>query len=132
VITVYGNTQAVPALNSAVRVNGTVNGAVIDMYANAVNFRDILFIVQTATLTDGSIAVSVQESPDNESDYVAVPSGKISGTLPTIADTASNQVFSFGVVPTMRYVKLLATTSGATTGGVFSAVAVLGNGDLAL
>ncbi|MEC4836875.1 hypothetical protein [Mycobacteroides chelonae] len=127
-ITTHNNTLARLALASAARTNGAANGVAIDVNQFNNNFRDIAFVITTGTITDGSVAVTVEESDQSGSGFAAVDSSRVLGTLPTIAAADDDTVLSFGVRPTKRYVRLVATTSGATTGGVFSAVAVLGNG----
>ncbi len=127
-ITTYNNTLALLALASAERVNGAANGVAIDLNKFNNNCRDVLFVITTGTITDGSVAVKVEESDQSGSGFAAVSSSRVLGSLPTITATDDDAVFSLGVRPTKRYVRLVATTSGATTGGVFSAVAVLGNG----
>lgn len=129
-ITTYNNTLAVLALASATRTNGAANGAAVDTNQFNNNCRDVAFVITTGTITDGSVAVTVEESDQSGSGFAAVDSSRLLGSLPTIAATDDDTVKSFGVRPTKRYVRIVATTSGATTGGVFSAVAVLGNGSL--
>jgi hypothetical protein len=45
--------------------------------------------------------------------------------LPVMTAANSNQLIAFGVVHTLRYVQMVITSAGTTTGGVFSAVAVM-------
>lgn len=125
----HTQTLAVSALASAALVNGANNGVTVDLGAFGNDFRDVLFIVQSGTVTDGSHAVTVQESADGSSNWTAVPASRILGTLPTIVAADDNKLFQLGArAGTARYVRLLVTTSAATTGGVISAVAVLGAG----
>lgn len=127
-ITTYNNTLALLALTSAARVNGAANGVAIDLNQFSNNCRDVTFVITTGTITDGSVAITVEESDQSGSGFAAVDSSRVLGSLPTIAATDDDVVKSFGVRPTKRYVRLVATMSGATTGGIFSAVAILGNG----
>lgn len=129
-ITIYNNTLAIIALTSATRTNGAVDGAAIDTNQFNNRFQDVAFVITTGTITDGSVAVTVEESDSSSSGFAAVDSSRVLGTLPTIASTDDDTVKSFGVRPTKRYVRIVATTTGATTGGVFSAVALLGNGSI--
>ncbi len=129
-ITIYNNTLAIIALTSATRTNGAVDGAAIDTNQFNNRFQDVAFVITTGTITDGSVAVTVEESDSSGSGFAAVDSSRVLGTLPTIASTDDDTVKSFGVRPTKRYVRIVATTTGATTGGVFSAVALLGNGSI--
>ncbi len=129
-ITTYNNTLAVLALTSAARTNGAANGVAVDTNQFNNNCRDVMFVITTGTITDGSVAVTVEESDSSGSGFAAVDSSCVLGSLPTIVAADDDTVKSFGVRPTKRYVRVVATTSGATTGGVFSATAILGNGSL--
>lgn len=125
-ITVYNNTLSQLALASAALTTGAHNGVAVDTAVFNNDFRDLKFVITTGTVTDGSHVVTVQESAASGSGFAAA--ANVLGTLPTATSTNSNTVYEFGVVPTLRYVRLVITTSGATTGGVFSATASLGNG----
>lgn len=124
----FSGTLAVKALASATVQTGTTNGLAVDTGVFGNNFRDVLFIVHSGALTDGSYAVTVEESDVSGSGYAAVDSSRVLGSLPTFALTDDNVWNSFGVRPTKRYVRLVVTATGATTGGVLAATAVLGNG----
>jgi hypothetical protein len=125
--TLYTNALVRVALTSAARTNGTVNGTTVDLGVFGNDFKSVLFVVQTGTITDGSHAISVQDSPDGSA-WAAVDASQIQGTAPTIISTSDDTLFEVGYIPgTKQYVRLVATTSGATTGGVFSALAVLGS-----
>lgn len=127
-ITVQNNTLAVLALQSAARANGAAQGVAVDtnVFANA--FRDVSFVLTAAVVTDGSHVVTLEESDQSGAGFAAVPADRVVGALPTLAAANSNSVLQFGARPTKRYVRVVVTTSGATTGGIFSAAAVLGNG----
>lgn len=124
----YSQSLAVKALDSGTVQTGTINGIAIDtgLYSN--NFRDVLFIVHSGTLTDGSYAVTVEESDSSGSGYAAVDTWRVQSSLPTFASTDDNVWNSFGVRPTKRYVRIVITATSATTGGILAATAVLGNG----
>lgn len=126
--TTYSRTLAVKALQSQTVQTGTVDGAVIDLALYGNNFREVLFVVHSATLTDGSYAVTVEESSESGDGFAAVDTWRVLGSLPTFAASDDNTWKSFGVRPTKRYVKLVVTATSATTGGVLSATAVLGTG----
>jgi hypothetical protein len=90
-----------------------------------------MFVVSTATITDGTHAVTVEESADGSTGWAAVLPSRIQGSLPSIVSTDDGTFFYFGViVETMQFLRIVITTSGATTGGVLSAVAVLGSGSM--
>lgn len=129
--TIYGHALTRPALPLAARTNAVVNGTTVDLGVFGNDFRTALFIITTGTITDGSHAVTLQDSADGTS-WTAVPPSKRQGALPTIADGNNDTVFEFGyIVGSNRYVRLVVTTTGATDGGEFSAVAVLSGGSTA-
>lgn len=124
--TLYTHCLSRLALASAARTNGAANGATIDLGAFGNDFRTVLFVISTGTITDGTHAITLEESVDGTT-WTAVPASRRQGALPSIVAADDDKIFELGYVGGRRqYVRLVATTSGATTGGVFSAVAVLG------
>jgi len=126
--TLYSQSLVVKAIQSQTIQTGTTDGTVLDLALYGNNFRDVVFAIHSATLTDGSYAVTVEESDASGSGFAAVDSWRVLGSLPTFAASDDNTWKSFGVRPTKRYVKLVVTATGATSGGVMSATAVLGSG----
>lgn len=123
--TLYNHCLVKPALPSAARTNAVVNGTTVDLGVFGNDFRTVMFVVSTATITDGSHAFTMQDSPDGSA-WSTVPAAKRQGSLPTIVAADDDSLFSFGyIVDTNQYVRLVATTTGATTGGIYAAVAVL-------
>ncbi|WP_280371158.1 hypothetical protein [Nocardia wallacei] len=127
--TLYSKALPRVALATASRTaNAAVNGAAIDLEQFGNRFSTVLFIVQAGTVTDGSTAVTLQESADNSS-WTTVAADHRQGSLPTITDTDDDKVFSVGYVPHgLRYVRIVATQSGATAGAVLGAVALCAGG----
>jgi hypothetical protein len=121
---VYSECVARPALAVATRTNGTANGLTVDRHYNNNAFRSAMFVIHTGTLTDGSVAITMQDSPDN-STWTAVDTASLQGSLPTIALTDDDKTFEVGYVGPQRYVRIVATTSGASTGGTFGATCVM-------
>lgn len=129
--TLYSNALVQKALPSSTIQTGDTNGTVIDTAVFGNNFRDVLFAITSGTLTDGSYVFSVQESDTTtDEDFAAVDPNRILGAAPTYAQTDDNVLTSFGVRPTKRYVRLVCTATGASTGGVLVATAILGAGSL--
>lgn len=126
--TLFSNAFAVKALASGTVQTGTTNGIALDLAQGGNNFREVLFIIHSGALTDGSYAVTVEESDASGSGFAAVDSARVQGSLPTFALTDDNVWNSFAVRPTKRYVRAVVTATGATTGGVLAATAVLGSG----
>jgi len=126
--TVYNSVLVQQTVTAANRTNGTVNGTAIDLWSNTVGdqvFRSALAVVQTGTITDGTHTVEVQESDDNSS-FTAVADADLQGTEPAIGAANDNVVYEIGYRGTKRYIRVTVVTSGATTGGTFGAVLVLG------
>jgi len=126
--TVYNSVLVQQTVTAANRTNGTVNGTAIDLWSNTVGdqvFRSALAVVQTGTITDGTHTVEVQESDDNSS-FTAVADADLQGTEPAIGAANDNVVYEIGYRGTKRYIRVTVVTSGATTGGTFGAVLILG------
>lgn len=124
--TLYTNSLVRVALPSAARTNGTVNGTTVDLGVFGNDFRSVLFVVHTGTITDGTHAISVQDSPDGSA-WAAAETAQLQGAALTITSTNDDTLFEVGYIAgTRQYVRLVATTSAATTGGVFAGFAVLG------
>ncbi|MER5601513.1 hypothetical protein [Streptomyces sp. NPDC002265] len=121
---VYNECVARPALAVATRTNGAVNGLTVDRHYNNNAFRSAMFIIHTGVMTDGSVAITMQDSPDN-STWTAVDTSNLQGSLPTVALTDDDKTFEVGYIGPQRYVRIVATTSGATSGGTFGATCVM-------
>lgn len=128
--TIYSGTQTVKALatTSVTQGGGAVTTSAIDLGASGNNFRDALVVVYSGTLVDGSYAVTLQECDTSGGSYTAVDSFRVNGTLPAFAAADDTVVKTVGVRPTKRYLQAVITPTGATSGGPFTVLAVLGNG----
>lgn len=109
-------------------VTGTHVGTIVDcgLYGNM--FRSIQFVISAQTITDGTHAVSVQECATPLGVYAAVDPTRVQGSALTLAAANSNNLFAVGVHHTLRYVQLVITSAGTTTGGLFQAIALGGAG----
>ncbi|MEV8043562.1 hypothetical protein AB0P02_06875 [Streptomyces griseoluteus] len=116
----YTVARAKLTLPVALRTNGTVNGTTVDLHENKDAARSAMLVVHTGTITDGSHAITLQES-DNGSAWSTVGSTDLQGTAPTIAATDDDAVFELGYVGAKRYLRAVVVTSGATTGGTLGA-----------
>ncbi|WP_330253136.1 hypothetical protein OG874_00525 [Nocardia sp. NBC_00565] len=104
------------------------NGTTVDLGVFGNDFRTVMFVVQTGTVTDGTHAFTLEESV-NGTDWTAVPAARVQGVLPTVAAAHDDAVFSFGYIPsTQQYVRCVVTSASTTTGGVIGAVAVCSEG----
>ena len=116
------------AVPIAARVNATTNGTTIDRAdpnGGTDSTTTALAVVVTGTITDGSHAVTVQDSDDGSS-WASASSDYLVGTTPTITSTDSNKVFEIGYQGPKRYLRVVVVSSGSTTGGIFGAVILLG------
>ena len=115
------NIGADTALSPQTITTSAVNGAIIDLSG----FNSVAFVVTSGTVTDGtSYTASLTEGDASDlSGGTAVAAGDILGTLPVFAATDDNVTKRVGYVGNKRYVRLTLTPAGATSGGVFSAVA---------
>jgi hypothetical protein len=124
-LSLYPYSKSVMALTSATRTNGTANGTTVDkLQAGAGDYNNVMFVVTSGAITDGSHAFTIEDS-DNGSAWSAAAATDIQGSLPTLTSTNDDVIRDFGYRGTRRYVRVVATTTSATTGGVFSCVAVL-------
>lgn len=113
-------TSLPPASRSA---NATVNGTGVDL----AGYDGAAIVVSTGTITDGSHAIAIEDSPDN-TNWTAVAAADRIGNLPTVVAADDNTAFKFGYKGVQRYLRVSVTTSASTTGGVFGAVVVRGKG----
>ncbi|TWB22142.1 hypothetical protein FBZ89_104392 [Nitrospirillum amazonense] len=120
----HNNIGAVTALSAQVITTSAVNGSIID----TLGFNGLEFVVTAGTITDGTVAATLTEGDAaNLSDGAAVTNDGILGTLPTFAATDDNKTKRVGYSGSRRYVRLTLTPTGATSGGTYAAVAVLGH-----
>lgn len=124
--TLYNRTLVRQALPVGTRTNGTVDGTTVDLGVFANDFRTVMFVITTGTITDGTHAITIEDSPDG-TNWTVVDAAHTQGSLPSIGATDDDKVFQFGyIVGNAQYVRIVATTSGATSGGSYSATAILG------
>jgi photosystem II stability/assembly factor-like uncharacterized protein len=119
----YNVARAKATLAVALRTNGTVNGTTVDLHENKDAARSAMLIVHTGTITDGSHAITLQES-DNGSSWATVAAADLQGSAPTVTSTDDDVLFELGYVGSKRYLRAVVVTSGATTGGTLGATIV--------
>lgn len=120
----YDSVVARRTVSPAVRTNGTVNGAAVDLGPTGADSG--LLVVATGTITDGSHAVALEESDTGSSAWTAIPAARLQGSPPTVVAADDDTQFEVGFTAGKRYVRAVVTTSGATTGGALAAVIVAG------
>jgi len=125
----YKKSLSVRALIAVLRTaNATVNGDTVDRWQTlAQEYRSVLFVIYSGLVTDGSWVFSIQESPDN-SVWTAPPADAVHGTPPTYISTSDDLTTDVGYAGTMRYCRLVMTSTGSTTGALIGASAVLYQG----
>lgn len=113
------------SVSPAVVTNGTINGAAVNLGAYGAD--SAIGVVITGTVTDGSHAVSFEESDTGTSGWTAIPVGRLSAAAPTVAAANDDTQFETGITPAKAYVRVVIVTTGATTGGLLAAVVVIGD-----
>lgn len=96
----------------------TVNGTGVDL----ANTDAALVIIQAGTITDGTHTPKLQESADNAAWNDVAATDQI-GALAAIT---ANSVQRASYIGTKRYLRVVVTVAGATTGGLYSAVVLTG------
>ncbi len=117
-------TEALPAhsLAPAVRTNGTVNGSGVDLQGYEASFA----LVHFGAWTDGTHTPKLQESDDNSS-FTDVAAGDQLGTFTAVASApGANTIQKVAYRGAKRYIRVVMTTSGATTGAASGASIVRG------
>lgn len=105
----------------AAHVNGATNGTSVD----TAGFESATIFVDAGVITDGSHVISLQDSPDNTT---WTNTTSLLGSAPTLTTGAGNggsAVASFGYIGGQRYIRVVSTVSGATTGGIYGASVAL-------
>ena len=109
----------------AVRTNGTVNGTAVNL--GAYGAESAIVAINAGTITDGSHAVSIQDSDDGSTGWANVAAGRLTATPPTLTSADSNTLVEIGVTPAKAFLRVVIVTTGATTGGATSASVVVGD-----
>jgi hypothetical protein len=113
--------------------NAATNGTDIDRTQAGLGFEALVFYVHTGARTDGSVAFKLQEADDNGSGaagtYADVAAGDQIGTFAAFGAAGDqNKVLNeVAYIGTKRWVRLVSTQSGATTGAFWGALALLGH-----
>ena len=98
----------------------SANGTGIDL----ANFASATVAFSVGTITDGTHTPSVEESDDNTT-FNAVAAADLIGSLAALASNTNQRV---GYRGSKRYLRAVSTVAGATTGGVYAAVVIRGDG----
>lgn len=123
-MSIYDRLLVRHTIGPAVRTDGTHNGAAVDRSVNG-GMQDAVVVVSTGVVTDGSHAVTVEDSADGSTGWTAVDSSQLQGELPTVTSTDDDTVFEVGVLSSRQFLRASITTTGATTGGLMAATVAL-------
>jgi hypothetical protein len=121
----YNNLLVKQSLVPAART-ASADGTAVDRAEDSSMFQDALVVVACGTITDGTHTIEVQDSPDN-SDWTAVADEFLQGTEPAIAAANDDATFEIGYLGDQRYLRVIVTAAGTTTGGVYGAAVILSN-----
>lgn len=123
---------------AAARTTGTVTGTAVD----SAGFESVTIDICSGTITDGTHTFSLTECATVGGTYTAVVVGDlIKGTQALVDDATlkgvgcvldttaahDNAGLTFGYRGIKQFIKVIATSAGTTTGGVFSASVRLGH-----
>lgn len=119
------STEAFPAVSIAPVVrtaNTAVNGTGVDLQG----YEGAYALVHFGTYTDGTHTPKLQESDDNSS-FSDVAAGDLLGAFTAAAAAgAANTVQKVGYKGGKRYIRVVLTTAGATSGAGSAALVVRG------
>lgn len=119
----YRNAKPMMTLAPAARVTGTLNGTGVDLRG----YDSAMISVSFGTYTDGTHTPSLQHSTDNVT-FTNVAAGDMEGSFAAVSSGAgANSVQSVGYLGANRYVRVVMTVSGATTGALSAAQVILGH-----
>ncbi|MGW0599957.1 hypothetical protein ACWD11_22775 [Streptomyces sp. NPDC002776] len=127
--TVYNYVRSKATLAIATR-NATANGTSVDRMSSGASgtnewHQSAMLLVHTGTVTDGTHAITLQESDDNAA-WANVAATDLQGALPSITATDDDKVFEVGYTGTKRYLRAVTTVTAGATGGIYGAQILLG------
>lgn len=99
--------------------NATVNGTGVDL----ANYDSATAVITADTITDGTHTPTLEESDSSGSGYTTVAAADMIGSLVAITAASVQRV---GYRGKKRYIRVVVTVAGATTGGKYAAVVVRG------
>ena len=115
------------SLSPAARVTGTSTGTAVDLRG----YDSAVIAVSFGAYTDGTHTPSVQHSTDG-STYTTVAAADLSGSLTAVSSSGgANSMQTVGYIGSARYLRVVMTVTGATTGALSSASVIAGTPRLA-
>lgn len=112
------NIDAVTSLSPAART-ATENGVGVDLQG----FDAATVVIQVGTITDGTHTLKIQESDDN-STFTDVDAADLIGTLSNLASDTNQRIGYIGI---KKYIRVVSTVAGTTSGGIYGALVIRGN-----
>ena len=110
--------------NQAITGNSVVTGAIID----TASFTALEFLLQAGTITDGAYAVKLVHGDDSGLSDVADVSAEETLGSADFALTDDDSAKRIGYIGKKRYVRVVITATGVTTGvDAFSVMVLLAN-----
>lgn len=117
----YNSVAAGQSLSPAART-ASANGTGVDLQG----FEGAVVLIATGAYTDGTHTFEVQESADNAA-FTAVADSDLQGTEPVVGAAADgNKIYKVGYLGIKRYVRVVVTAAGTTTGAVYGASVLKG------
>lgn len=110
-----------------IATNTATNGTPVDLGVAGGGRNEAAVAILAGTITDGTYAVTVEESATGVGDWTALDEGQYQGEPPTVVAADDNKMFEFGVIDTKRYLRTVITSASTSSGGTIAAVIVVGN-----
>lgn len=117
-------------LPAAARTDGTVTGE----YVDTLGYEEVMIVVSTGTVTDGTHTFSLTECATSGGSYTAVAAADITcsntgsganGVILTTAAAHDNTGVIFFYKGSLRYIKVVCVSATCSTGAVFCATVVM-------
>ena len=102
----------------------SANGSTVDLHG----YGSAMFVVEKGTITDGTHTISAEES-DDDSTWTAVAAADLKGTFTALTSSVTAKTNRVGYKGNKRYVRVITTVAGTTTGGVYGATVVRGHAE---
>lgn len=110
---VKNNLAVAHSLAPLLRTTGTANGTGVDLQG----YESAMAVVHFGAYTDGTHTASLEESDASGSGYAAVAAGDLLGSFTAVAASGgANTIQTVGYRGRKRYVRVVMTSSGTTTG----------------